>query len=186
MTIGRLPFERAGQSFTFANLRVSCPRMSYRWIRQILPYLACAAALATPAAAEAASGFSVEGLKITPPVGAFGGTKVGSCDLVTYTGCPIRTFTLTNVGAEPILIGGFGIFGLTAALVFGSPGSGCEFLPQVGGYWSLEPGASCIISVAFSPDQRGRVENELHIWYTDQSNPIAVVPLFGVGTGTGG
>ena len=97
----------------------------------------------------------------------------------------IRTFTIQNVGSEPVLIGGFGLANLSsnnAALVPGAPGSGCDFLPVVGGYFSLAPGASCLISVAFGPTETGRAENELHIWYTDQLNPIAVVRLFGVGT----
>ena len=158
--------------------------MSRSSLRRLTVLAVSAVALAIPAAVEAGPGYSVEGLRVKPPIGAFGGIQVGSCDLVTYTGCKIETFTLENVGSMTIFIGGFGIFDLdpsTAALVPGAPESGCEFLPLVGGYWALQPGESCTISVAFDPGLRGRVENELHVWYADQSSPIAVVPLFGVG-----
>ena len=137
------------------------------------------------ALAHAGSGFSSDGLKLRTPVGSFGGTAVGSCNLASFAGCKIKTFTLENVGSEPIPIGGWAIGDLdpaTAAVVPGTPSSGCEFLPVVGEQWSLAPGAACTISVAFSPVEKGRTENALHIWSTDQSNPIAVIPLFGVGT----
>ena len=161
------------------------PQISHSSFRRLLVLTAFAVALTVPAAAQASSGYAVDGLRIRPAIGAFGGIPVGSCDLATYAGCKIKTFTVENVGSDPILIGGFGIFDPdppTAALVGGTPGSGCEFLPLVGGYWSLQPGASCTIDVAFNPVEKGRMENELHVWYTDQFNPIAVIRLFGVGT----
>lgn len=143
-----------------------------------------AVALTLPAPADASTGFTVDGLRVRPPIGAFGGIPVGSCDLVTYAGCKVKTVTVENVGSDAILIGGFGVDGVEPqvfALVPGDPVSGCDFLPLVDGYWLLEPGASCTISVAFSPVEKGRVESELHIWYTDQFEPIAVIPLIGVG-----
>jgi hypothetical protein len=146
--------------------------------------LALIAATAAPAAA-ASPGYTIAGLKIQPPVGAFGAVRVGSCDLATFAGCDLRTFTVQNVGNQTILIGGFGIADLdppTAALAPGAPGSGCEFLPVVGGYWTLAPNASCRIRVAFAPIQKGLARNELHIWYLSQSDPIAIVPLSAVGT----
>jgi hypothetical protein len=152
---------------------------------RLLALTALAVALTVPAAGHATPGYTIEGLKIRPPIGSFGGIRLGSCDLITYAGCEIRTFTVENVGSDPILIGGFGIFDLdpsTAALLPGTPGSGCEFLPIVGGYWSLQPGASCTIGVAFSPTQKGPMKNELRIWFNDQSSPIAIVKLVGVGT----
>ncbi len=144
-----------------------------------------AVALAIPAAATASPGYAIDGLRVKTPVGAFGATQVGSCDLRTYEGCRIRMFTLENVGSEVILIGGYGIFDLdplTAALVPGTPGSECSFLPLIDGYWGLAPKETCTIGVAFDPGIQGRVENELHVWHTSQFSPIAVVPLFGVGT----
>ena len=132
----------------------------------------------------AGAGFTIDGLKVKPTVGAFGAVPVGSCDLTTYAGCRIKTFTLENVGSSTILIGGFGISGedpLVAALAPGIPGSGCQFQPIVGGFWTLQPGDSCTIGVAFSPTQRGPVENVLRVWSTDEASPIAVVPLRGVG-----
>jgi hypothetical protein len=146
---------------------------------------AIAAALAMPTGAHASTGFTIDGLRVRPPIGTFGGVQVGSCDLGTYTGCKILTFSVENVGSDPILIGGFEAIGSdpsTFALLPSDPGSGCDSLPLVDGFWSLQPGATCTISVAFSPIRRGLTEGELHIWYTDQFNPIAVVLLRGVGT----
>jgi hypothetical protein len=146
--------------------------------------LALIAAIAAPAAA-ASPGYTIAGLKIQSPVGAFGGVPVGSCNLVTFAGCDMRTFTVQNVSDRPIPIGGFGIAALdplTAALGPAVPVSGCEFLPIVDGYWTLGPNASCQIRVAFAPTQKGPVRNELHIWYLSQAEPIAIVPLSAVGT----
>jgi hypothetical protein len=146
--------------------------------------VALIAATVAPGAA-ASPGYTIAGLKIQSPVGAFGGVPVGSCNLVTFAGCDLRTFTVQNVSDRTISIGGFGIAALdpvTAALAPGLPGSGCEFLPIVDGYWALVPNASCRIRVAFAPTQKGLVRNELHIWYLSQSEPIAIVPLFAVGT----
>jgi hypothetical protein len=142
------------------------------------------AATATPTAA-ASPGYTIAGLKIQSPVGAFGGVPVGSCNLATFAGCDLKTFTVQNVSDRTISIGGFGIADLdpvSAALAPGVPGSGCEFLPIVDGYWTLAPNASCRIRVAFAPPQKGLVRNELHIWYLSQSEPIAIVPLFAIGT----
>lgn len=159
--------------------------MTHSLLRRVLVLTIFTVALAVPAATQARSGYIIDGLGIRPPIGAFGGVSVGSCDLATHAGCKIKTFTVQNVGSDPIPIGGFGISDLdplTFALVAGTPGSGCEFLPIVGDYWTLQPGASCTIGVALNPVEKGRMENELHIWSTDQSNPIAVLRLFGVGT----
>jgi hypothetical protein len=128
--------------------------------------------------------FTISGLAITPPVGGFGATPVGSCNLVTDEGCQAKTFTVENVGARTIFIDGFGIANAGAnnfALVSGTPGSGCEFLPLVAGHWALFPGSSCIISVVSSPPKRGLTSNELEIWYGSQSSPIAIVSLLAVG-----
>ena len=157
--------------------------MNTRFCRLIV-LTALAVALTVPAAAHAVTGFTIDGLRVRPPVGTFGGTQVGSCDLVTHAGCKILTFTVENVGSDPILIGGFEVGStepLNVALLPSAPGSGCGSLPLVGGYWSLEPGTTCTISVTFNPTQKGRMENELHIWYTSQSDLIAVIPLIGVG-----
>jgi hypothetical protein len=146
---------------------------------------ALAVALTVPAAAHASPGYTIDGLRVRPPVGPFGGTQVGSCDLVTSAGCKILTFTVENVGSDPILIGGFEVVSsdpLSVALLPSAPGSGCGSLPIVGGYWSLEPGTKCTISVISNPTQRGRIENELRLWYTSQSDLIAVIPLITVGT----
>jgi hypothetical protein len=141
-------------------------------------------ATATQAAA-ASPGSTIAGLRIQSPIGVFGAVRIGSCDLVTFSGCDLKTFTVANVGNQTIPIGGFGIADidpLTVALAPGAPGSGCEFLPIVDGYWALSPGAWCRIRVAFAPTRKGLMRNELRIWYLDQSKPIAVVPLFGIGT----
>ena len=142
------------------------------------------AATAAPAA-TASPGYTIAGLKIHSPVGAFGSVPLGSCNLVTFAGCDLRTFTVQNVSDRTISIGGFGIAAVdpvTAALGPSIPVSGCEFLPIVGGYWTLVPNASCRIRVAFAPTQKGLVRNELHIWYLSQSEPIGIVPLSAVGT----
>ncbi len=141
-------------------------------------------AIAVPSTA-ASPGYTIAGLKIQPGVGAFGAVPIGSCNLVTYSGCALKTFTVENVSDVTIRIGGFAVADvdpLIAALAPSAPGTGCDFLPVVDGYWALIPGASCRITVAFSPTQKGPMRNELHIWYLDQSQPIAVVPLSGVGT----
>jgi hypothetical protein len=137
------------------------------------------------ALSHTSSGFASDGLKLRTPVGSFGAIPVGSCNLATYEGCKIKSFVVENVGSEPILIGGFGIRDLdpaTAALVPGTTNGGCEFLPRVGEQWSLEPGRSCTIAVAFNTVVKGPTANALDIWSTDQSNPIAVIALFAVGT----
>ena len=134
--------------------------------------------------AQASPGLALDGLKVRP-LASFGGVQVGSCDLATYAGCKIKTLTLENAGSEPIRIGGFGIGDLdplTAALVTGLPGSGCEFLPVIDGFLTLNPQASCAVSLAFNPVVKGRNDNTLQIWSTDPSSPIAVIPLFAVGT----
>jgi hypothetical protein len=139
------------------------------------------AMLALPA--EATHGYTVA-FRITPPIGAFGATRVGSCDLTTYVGCRTKTFTVTNAGSTTILFTGFGIEGgdpLNAALfVPGDNSCGDDISPS--GTFQLLPGASCGISVAFGPTHTGPNTNNLIIWYLDQFQPIAVVPLKGVGT----
>ena len=139
------------------------------------------AVLALPAGAQ--RGYAVA-YRITPPLGAFGATPVGSCDLVTYEGCRIKTFTVRNVGSTTILFNGFGIEGgdpLNAAL-FGPGDNTCADDISPSGSFQLLPGASCGISVAFGPTHKGLNTNNLVIWYLDQFQPIAVVPLKGVGT----
>jgi len=139
------------------------------------------AVLVLPAGAQ--HGYAVA-FRITPPVGAFGATPVGTCDLVTYEGCRIKAFTVTNVGSTTILFNGFGIEGgdpLNAALF--APGDntcGDDISPS--GSFQLLAGASCGISVAFGPTHKGLNTNNLIIWYLDQFQPIAVVPLKGIGT----
>ena len=153
-------------------------------MKKLVFAIALAVAVVVPAAA-AGHAYAVSGLKISPPVGAYGSVAVGSCNLTTYAGCELKTFTISNVGSSTILIGGFGIATvdpLTAAIVPGRPGSGCEFLPLSGSFWALAPGASCQITTALAPMQKGPVRNELHIWSGDQQSPIAVIPLSGVGT----
>ena len=72
-------------------------------------------ATATQAAA-ASPGYTIAGLKIQPPIGVFGAVRIGSCDLVTFSGCDLRTFTVGNVGNRTIPIGGFGIADQSAHL----------------------------------------------------------------------
>jgi hypothetical protein len=139
------------------------------------------AVLVLPAGAQ--HGYAVA-FRITPPVGAFGATPVGSCDLVTYEGCRIKTFTVTNVGSTTILFNGYGVEGTdpqNAALVFPQEnGCGNDISPS--GSFQLQPGASCLISVALGPTHKGLNTNKLTIFYPDQFTPIAVVPLKGIGT----
>jgi hypothetical protein len=158
------------------------------WLASTLAPLCLALALAATgfaicaSAATASPGFGPAGLRVQPPVGAFGAVRVGSCDLVSLEGCAGKTFTLTNTGTEPILFNGFGITGaepLAFALVSGDPATGCEFLPIVNGYWSLDPGVSCLITVAFGPPSKGRFEDQL-ILFSD-FDVIASVPLQGIG-----
>jgi hypothetical protein len=71
-------------------------------------------ATVSAAASGAASGYTIEGLRITPPVGAFGGMPIDSCDLTgypDYPGCRTRTFTVTNVGTENIHFVAYGVSG---------------------------------------------------------------------------
>lgn len=153
-------------------------------LRRLTVLASFAAALTLPVAAEGSPGFTIDGLRVKPPIGAYGAIEVGSCDLTTYAGCKIKIFELQNVGSETIAIGAYGIFDLdpsTAALVPGDA-TACSSLPLIGGYWALAPGASCTIGVAFATVTRGLVGNELHVWFDDQSSPIAVIPLAGVGT----
>jgi hypothetical protein len=152
-------------------------------LRRLTVLALFAAALTVPVAADGSPGFAVDGLRVKPPIGAYGAIEVGSCDLITYAGCEIKTFTLQNVGSETVSIGGYGIEDLdpaNAALVSGEA-TECGRLPLIGGYWALAPGSSCTISVAFATVTKGRVEAELHVWFTDQFSPLAVIPLAGVG-----
>jgi hypothetical protein len=148
--------------------------------------LAVAAGVFAPVSRSDAPGYAIDGLRVTPPVGAFGGMPVNSCDFAgypDYPGCRTKTFTLTNVGSEPILFNGFGIHGGTnnAALVPLGP-EWCAYLPEVGGHWALQPGASCDIGATFNAIQKGMNENELWVFHLDQFSPIAVIPLFAEGT----
>jgi hypothetical protein len=158
------------------------------WLASTLASLCLALALAatglaiSASAATASPGFGPAGLRVQPPVGAFGAVQVGSCDLVSLAGCVGKTFTLTNSGEDPILFSGFGVSGtdpLTFALVSGNPATGCDFLPIVNGYFSLDPGVSCFITVVFGPPSKGRFEDQL-ILFRD-FDVIASVPLRGVG-----
>jgi len=152
-------------------------------LRRLTVLALFAAALTVPVTADGSPGVAVDGLRVTPPIGAFGAIEVGSCDLITYAGCKIKTFTLQNVGSEVTFIGGYGIEDPdpgNAALVSGDA-TECGRLPLIGGYWALAPGSSCTISVAFATFTQGRVEAELRVWFTDQFSPIAVIPLAGVG-----
>jgi hypothetical protein len=156
-------------------------------LRRLTVLALFAAALTLPITAAGSPGFAIDGLKIKPPIGVYGAVVVGSCDLRTYAGCKVKTFTLHNVGAETIPIGGYGIFDLepsTAALA-PDDATRCSHLPLSGGFWALAPGASCTIGVAFTAVTTGWVENELHVWSTDQFRPIAVIPLFAVGIAGG-
>jgi hypothetical protein len=139
-------------------------------------------AIASAAPANANTGYAIDGLQIQPPQGAFGATPIGSCNLATYVGCEIRTFTLRNVGSSNIQIWGYGIYDLDpiTAAMFPIIGD-CSFLPITDGYWTLQPGSSCEIAVAFAATEKGRMENELRIWFPNQSTLIGLVPLFGVG-----
>jgi hypothetical protein len=141
----------------------------------------CAAlVLAAPASASSPPSppFTVSGLSIAQPVGAFGAIPVGSCNLVTYAGCQPKTFVLKNVGSKTIFINGFGIANAAAgnfALAAGTVGSGCEF------HWALFSGSSCTIGVVASPPAPGLATNNLDIWFEDQLSPIARVPLLATG-----
>ncbi|TMK15644.1 MAG: hypothetical protein E6G68_10685 [Actinobacteria bacterium] len=117
-------------------------------------------------------GFAIDGLRITPPVGVFGAVLSGSeAD---------KTFTFTNMGSQAITFNAMGIAN-PADFAFGvlTEGTDCDALPIVDGSWSLAPGMSCTISVLFNPQSAGRSENELRLW--QGSDPIAIVPLFGIG-----
>ena len=148
-----------------------------KWIRHAAVPVAAgiAAAVVFTAPAIAGSAFAVEGLKIKTPVGAFGAIPVGSCDLVTLQGCELKTFEFTNIGTTTIAFDTISLEGGNSAPVFGQPGSGCDF------FFALQPGQSCLITVAFSPATKGHVTDELRLISLSEGRLVALVPLSGTG-----
>lgn len=144
--------------------------------------IALAIALAFAAPVGAAPNYAIDGLRVTPPIGQFGGVKVGTCAIQWLQDCPVRIFTLTNVGSEPILISGIGVESPVSDVSIG--GSDCGELPfvEVDGqhYFSLSPGESCEVTVGMGPLTVGRVERTLVV-YGYQFNPILIMPLHVVG-----
>jgi hypothetical protein len=160
-------------------------RAARRWIAGSLA-VATAVAFAAPVAA--APNYTIDGLRVTPPIGEFGGVKVDSCHWETAEGCKFRTFTITNVGSEPVLFGGFGVHSPVSDVGFDPrfpDEESCEWLPlvEVGGqrYKSLAPGEACEVIVAMAPTTVGRVERTLDAFSDDQFSPILIVPLRAVG-----
>jgi len=164
-------------AFTFTRLRAA-----HRWVAASL---VVATTLAFAAPVGAAANYTIDGLRVTPPIGQFGGVQIGSCAIQSLEGCRIRTFTLTNVGSEPILFGQFDLQSPVSDVSVGGSTCGAGFLPvvEVDGqrYLLLAPGEACEITIGMSPLTVGRVERALVAWYDDPSNPIMIVPLRAVG-----
>jgi hypothetical protein len=155
-------------------------------LKKLVLLSAVVAAISVPAA-SASPAYTITGLRVHPEVGAFGSAEVGSCTGATYSACVVRTFTLENVGSEPIFVVGWGISDPAEFPSFGLGNTtfpfGCDALPRVDGIGVLAPGSSCQIAAVFVPQEKGPVWGELHVWGVpfDLSAPIAVIPLFGVG-----
>lgn len=116
-------------------------------------------------------------LRASPPSGHFGAVAVGECDFVTLEGCKVRTFKLTNVGSEPLVIAAYGITGVAAGLV--EPRTCDDFIePGIG--IVLEPKQSCVLSVAMSPPEAGPAASALRI-LSPTDEIILEVPLFATG-----
>jgi hypothetical protein len=168
---GRIAVQQA-----FSFTRVHAAR---RWV---VAWLVAATAVAFAAPVGAAPNFTIEGLRVTPPIGQFGGVKLGSCDLQFLEGCRIRTFTLSNVGSEPILISGVGVESPAQDVTIG--GSDCAELPlvEVDGqnYFSLAPGVECSATVGMAPLTVGRVERTFVV-HGEKFDRILIVPLRAVG-----
>lgn len=143
-----------------------------------------ALALALPTSARVG-----DNLRINPPTATYGRIAVDSClSEETLAGCKVKTFTLTNVGTEPILISGFGYS--SAPLPYGdvgfqipaiAPVNDCTRLPIVNLHWVLAPGATCTKTIAMNPTVTGKVEGSLVVSGLDQATVIARVPLHGIG-----
>jgi hypothetical protein len=140
-------------------------------------------ALASAAFLAAAPSYTIDELRVTPPIGQFGGIKVGSCMISWLEGCKVQTFTLTNTGSQPILFGGFGLISPINDVSLGEVTCTLLSIVEVDGqhYLSLTPGEACEISVGMATETAGRVERTLEAWYDDQFNPLLVVPLRAVG-----
>ena len=166
--------------------------------RLLLTMLPLVLVLATATPVAAGDRFVIDGLRVTPQVGNYGRIEIGSCvyepETETTSGdCKFKTFTLTNIGTEPILMAGIG--GTSHPVPFNDVSfvndiskwgpDECTRLPQVqvgeDNYWSLVPGDSCTYSLAMQPLVEGRVEGTLRAWNFDQFDPILVIPLTGIG-----
>ena len=166
----------------FVPIRVCAGR------RGVTALLALATAIAFAGPVGAAPNYTIDGLRVRPAIGQFGGVEVDSCNWETFEGCKARTFTLTAVGSEPILIGGMGVHSPVSDVGFDPrfPEEGsCGLLPQVEVdgrlFFSLAPGEACEVIIAMSPVAIGHVERTFDVQYNDQFNPILIVPLRGVG-----
>jgi len=160
-----------------------CPSLAFTVPVIAGNYTVGEAALASAALLAAHPNYAIDELRVTPPIGQFGGIKVGSCMISWLEGCKVRTFTLTNTGSQPILFGGFGLISPINDVSLGEVT--CTLLPlvEVDGqhYLSLTPSEACEISVGMATETAGRVERTLEAWYDDQFNPLLVVPLRAVG-----
>ncbi|MDE3171412.1 MAG: choice-of-anchor D domain-containing protein, partial [Acidobacteriota bacterium] len=91
---------------------------------------------------------------------------------------PGRTITITNTGSANLTLSGELI--APAGAPFQPQAGSCSF-PQSG--WTLAPGSSCTIAIAFAPTATGAAQGQLQI--TDnsdlQSNAEQVVTLSGTG-----
>jgi hypothetical protein len=83
-----------------------------------------------------------------------------------------RVVTLSNQGIDPITVNGFSVTG-DAAGSFTTSGSTCQT--------AIAPGATCSVTVNFSPLDVGPQKASLMVDHTGLNSPLAV-PLSGVGT----
>jgi len=152
--------------------------MSMLMRRSILAVCLLVLGWSAPAGAAAADHYSVDGLRVTPPLLQFGGVEVGSCDLSTNEPCRVRVATLKNTSGETILIGAIGVGGPGEAALAGGT---CGLLPNVGGAWTLAPGASCTVGAVMAPSEKGRITRTLYVWGPGQVEELALIPLVAVG-----
>jgi hypothetical protein len=110
--------------------------------------------------------YSVPNISVSPALGDFGHVVVGAAP-------PTQTFTVTNAGAEPLLMGSVFVGGGDSSQ-FVKSSDGCSGL-------SIAAGANCTVDVQFVPSSTGPKASTLNFDSNDPDTAPAEVALTGTG-----
>src|SRR5205807_1755724 len=109
-----------------------------------------ATAIITDDAAGSPQSVSLTGTGVTPPTATLSATSSAFGEQRVGTASPAQNVTLTNTGGAPLNLTGITITGAQAADFAFAAGNTCP-----SGAGSVAPGASCTISVSFTPAAPG-------------------------------